>query len=172
MHGAGDLVRETRRGLGLTQTELAVTGGVSLATVQTVEAGRANPSLRTLERILSPLGLALEVTSAAADWDALAALGLPLTTSSSPEPGPAVEELPHLVRCAAVELSRRADLPDRERRRECLEGFLLALRGHFPTRFARWFGRSELIEGLVPRRASGRVIRLSRIARDTLARLL
>lgn len=81
-------IRETRRLLGISQTALAVRAGVSLATVQNIEAGRANPSLSTLERLLAPLGLGLAVEPRQADWDALAAFGLPLTGAARAVYGP------------------------------------------------------------------------------------
>ena len=79
-------IRDTRRCLGISQTALAVRAGVSLATLQNIEADRANPSLSTLEKLLEPLGLGLALEPQQADWDALAGLGLPLSRRSSRRP--------------------------------------------------------------------------------------
>ena len=47
--------------LDITQAELAAAAGVSRAYVASVESGRANPSLQTVERIGSALGLDLQL---------------------------------------------------------------------------------------------------------------
>lgn len=54
MHTCGAVgrnIRERRRQLGLTQEELAFGVGTSPAHIRSIELGRANPTLRTLERI-------------------------------------------------------------------------------------------------------------------------
>ena len=53
------LLRQRREKLQLTQTELAVQVGVSLPSIQNMEAGRANPSLKTLEKVFA--GLDVEI---------------------------------------------------------------------------------------------------------------
>ena len=56
------LLRQRRDLCKLTQTELAVRAGVSLPSIQNMEAGRANPSLRTLEKVFSIIGVKIEFT--------------------------------------------------------------------------------------------------------------
>ncbi len=119
MNLSGTLIRETRRSIGLSQTELAVASGLSLATIQNIEAGRANPSISTLRSAIEPLGLKVTVEPAESDWDALIALGLPLAGSERPSRGdPAT--LRRLIQCAALEVDRELPMPDRARKRECL----------------------------------------------------
>ena len=55
----GQVVRQRREMLGLLQSQLAVISGVSLRTLQSVETGKANPSIETLMEIADPLGLTL-----------------------------------------------------------------------------------------------------------------
>ena len=66
----GHLMREMRRGLGLTQAQLAETVGVNRRWVVQVEQAKTSPDLRTLLRALQALGAELQVcpkrTSAAA----------------------------------------------------------------------------------------------------------
>lgn len=168
----GREVRRARRALGLTQARLAGRAGVSLPTVQNVEAGRANPAHATLCRILAPLGLSLELGVARADWDALAAHGLPLLGGSARPARARAASLARLVGDAALELARSPPGPETERRREALQALLLAIRTHFPTFFRRRLDRSPAVRLLLPAGPPGRVVKLGRIARDAVARYL
>src|SRR5690349_6008984 len=67
-----------RKARGLSQSEIAHRARTSLATIQNIEAGNANPALATVERIFKVLGLRLELRSAPLDWDRLASLGVPI----------------------------------------------------------------------------------------------
>jgi len=162
-----------RRELGLSQVALASSAGVSLATIQNVEAGRANPSLSTLRSLLAPLGFAVGLEPVAVDWDALAAHGLPLSALrdvSGVRPTP--ESLATLVRGAALELSREGAARESERKIESFAALLLAIRNHFPTYFSKRFGRSPLVRSFLPDRLTGRIIKLYRIARAAVAEYL
>ena len=55
-----DVVKERRRVLGISQLDLAEMAGISLATVKDIERGVANPSMKTVARILEVLGLEME----------------------------------------------------------------------------------------------------------------
>lgn len=56
----GDIIRERRIMLGLTQQELADYAGTSLRLLVALENNKANPSLKTLKAIAAVLGM--EVT--------------------------------------------------------------------------------------------------------------
>ena len=82
------VLRSRRLVLGVTQAELAHAAGVSLATVQNIEAGRANPALGTVERVCDVLALDVVVVPRTDVWDELVALGLPLArTAETPAAG-------------------------------------------------------------------------------------
>jgi transcriptional regulator with XRE-family HTH domain len=171
MRDLGPRFTEARREAGLTQASLASLARVCLATVQSIEAGRANPALGTLEALLAPLGLGLTVHEEPADWDRLAFLGLPLS-APGPAPGPATaEELARQVHRAARELSREPEAPDGGRKRECLRALLLGIRVHFPDIHQRWFSRSGPV-GRLCSSFSGREVKLARIALARLAEYL
>lgn len=59
----GRLCRETRTMLDITQADLAAAVGISRAYVASIESGRANPSLETVDRIGVALGLELQLIS-------------------------------------------------------------------------------------------------------------
>jgi len=167
---APEIVRR-RRELGLSQVALASAAGVSLATIQNVEAGRANPSLSTMRNLLAPLSLDVGLEPVAVDWVVLAAHGLPLSALrdvSGVRPTP--DSLAEHVRAAALELSANAGTD--ERKRESLAALLLAIRNHFPTYYRRCFGRSPLVGSFLPDDLTGRIIKLYRIARAAVAEYL
>lgn len=60
----GQVVRERRLVLGLTQTELAVRAGMTQPALSRLEAGGAVPTIPVLERISAALGAELIVTIA------------------------------------------------------------------------------------------------------------
>ena len=158
-------VRRTRRDLGLTQAVLSAKAGVSLATLQNIEGGTANPSLATLRRLFNVLGLDLTVRPESADWDVLAALGLPLSTVAGRRKNTTIRDLPEQVNRAALELSGEESGAPRQRKLESLQALLLALRQHFPSTYQLWFSRVPIVRKLIPQEPTGRVIKLSRIAR-------
>ncbi len=57
----GQLIRSRRQELRLTQQALADMSGVSARMVKSIEGNYANPSIRTIEKLLSPLGLRIEI---------------------------------------------------------------------------------------------------------------
>lgn len=57
-----EILKERRQALGISQVDLAEMAGVGIATVKSMECGKANPSVRTLESIAEVLGLELSLT--------------------------------------------------------------------------------------------------------------
>lgn len=55
------IIKARRIVLGISQEDLAEMSGVSIATIKTIETGKANPSLRTLESLAVILGLELSL---------------------------------------------------------------------------------------------------------------
>jgi len=51
------IIKERRALLGLTQQDLADYTGLSLRFIKSIEAGKGNPSISTLEKIAETLGL-------------------------------------------------------------------------------------------------------------------
>jgi transcriptional regulator with XRE-family HTH domain len=177
-------IRPARELLGLTQTGLAHHAGVSLPTIQNLEAGRANPTQATLAAVLGALGMELRLVSRPADWDALVRCGAPLLIAGlhgSPEDGAEVREtsfrptpellLAHL-RDACLELTDEAEDDGQERRRDAVRALLVALRGHFPSFFREHLSGVPLYEGYLSAPVDGRTIRLAREAVAVLAEYL
>lgn len=55
----GDLIKERRRILGLTQQGLSDYSGLSVRLIKSIESEKGNPSLKTMEKIADILGLEL-----------------------------------------------------------------------------------------------------------------
>ncbi|MBR5254521.1 MAG: helix-turn-helix transcriptional regulator [Bacteroidales bacterium] len=53
----GNLIKERRALLGLTQQDLSDYTGLSVRIIKIIEADKGNPSLNTLEKIAETLGL-------------------------------------------------------------------------------------------------------------------
>ena len=63
---AGDLILKARMGLALSQEELAARAGVKRSYIARLEGGEANPTVRTLARILAAVGYSLELDARSA----------------------------------------------------------------------------------------------------------
>lgn len=61
MSMAGRMVRYARRRAGLTQRGLAAKAGIPQETIARIERGRADPRVRTLDRLLEACEFGLEV---------------------------------------------------------------------------------------------------------------
>ena len=173
MNDLGSRLRQQRMALGMSQVQLCTHAGVSLATVQKFESGRANPTLSTLKRILSALGMDIQLKRVEPSWDHLAWLGMPVTGgpgSSGQRPTPRALHRNMLLAAAHLEVDDHDE--SKEREREALQALLLALRVHFPSRYMQWVPRSPVLRSIAEQEPSGRVLKLSRLARQRLAEYL
>lgn len=59
----GNIIRERRSELSLSQENLSNKSDVAIKTIHSVELGKANPSIKTLEKILENLGLEIIVVN-------------------------------------------------------------------------------------------------------------
>ncbi|MEA5460376.1 helix-turn-helix domain-containing protein [Arcicella sp. LKC2W] len=59
----GNIIRERRNELSFSQEVLSNKSDVAIKTIHSIELGKANPSVKTLERILDNLGLQIIVVN-------------------------------------------------------------------------------------------------------------
>ena len=59
----GNIIRERRNELSLSQENLSKKSDVAIKTIHSIELGIANPSVKTLEKILQNLGLDMIVVN-------------------------------------------------------------------------------------------------------------
>ena len=57
----GEFIRERRDILKIQQTDLAELSGIALRTIIIIEGGKGNPSINTLQKLGSVLGLELDM---------------------------------------------------------------------------------------------------------------
>ena len=169
MKALGHMIRRHRLDLGSTQVDVARRAGVSLATLQNIEAGRANPSVSTLAGILREVAISTGWQATRPDWDELCALGLPLTGAQGPDRVRTADRLAHALLPALLDVARRTGSG---REAEALKALLLALKLHFPGFWTAHLSRSPLAKRMVAPSPAGREIKLYRIARAALAEYL
>lgn len=56
-----NVISERRKALKISQQDLAEMSGVGLATIKSIECGKANPAIGTLEKILVVLGMEIDI---------------------------------------------------------------------------------------------------------------
>ncbi len=164
--------RTARMDLGLSQSQLAHLSAVSLATIQNLEADRANPSLQTITAILGSLGYSLTVRCNGPDWDALSACGAPLMSGTAKPREHSRELLLQSLRAAAAALGKGALVDASPRELESLQALLLAVESQFPTFFKKHLGCSPSIRKLLPDTLSGKHIKLKRLAESRISEYL
>ena len=58
---AGKVIRERRDVLGIDQRTLGEIAGIAVHTLSNIEAGKGNPTVATLERVLNALGMEIRI---------------------------------------------------------------------------------------------------------------
>lgn len=127
----GPAIRSARLARELSQSQVASRSGVSLATVQNLEAGRANPALNTLVAICKTVGLEL-FSRPVQGGDILlsfSGLGIPLLESGTQ--GVLRPSRERLVSAFNANVNSLKRLKGREE--SAIGSFLWALRDHFPS---------------------------------------
>lgn len=177
----GKRLKQLRTAAGLSQAGLAQESGISMPTIQNLEAGKGNPALDTIKRVGKVLGFDLEIKFAKADWEVFAHCGAPITTlrrsrfisgNLKLDSGLLVQT----VRSAALELFvSKGDAgidPDFDRKVDALCAVLLALRTHYPRLFKSNFSRSKAVMEFASLPVTGRMIKLRRQALSRLGTYL
>jgi transcriptional regulator with XRE-family HTH domain len=161
------IIRQRRLKLKLTQSELANQASVSLATLQNIEAGHANPSYDTLQALLQALGCQLDIKENDIVWADLIAIGVPLMgVEGDSQVTPHRDYLIKKLRQVAP-LIHRVSAQSREGL--ALRSFLSALSDHYssvwlecPQTLVKWLSQSKIAPSP----------KLRRIALDQLSRYL
>lgn len=160
-------IKNLRLSQGLSQQALASKAGVSLPTLQNIEAGKANPTIEVINKLLSALGAEIKISLKKPDIDILAAMGLPITSSKKPRFRSTLELLKQQIFAFAAQDSSQIA----EREREAFQALLMALALHYPDLYKKNFKKSSA-DAFLPLKPTGRHIKLYRIAKAKIAEYL
>lgn len=61
MNELGKIIKERRKSLAITQRQFAALAGIGVNTLTKIERGEANPTLDVVQRILTTLGLEMDI---------------------------------------------------------------------------------------------------------------
>lgn len=144
----GRNVKSQREAKGWSQSKLAIESHCSLATIQNIEAGRANPEIETLERVLSSLGQKIMILSRNIDFTFWPSLGLPLLDNEDVFVKPSKELLMEQMQLVELHLNQLKE----ERVCTAFASFLSGLKVHFPQVYSQlggnikqWLVKNEVI---------------------------
>lgn len=170
------LLKTKRKALGLTQMQLAVRAGVSLPTIQNLEAKRGNPTILLLEKISAVLGCSVKVVSDEPDWGLLQRAGLPLEMGRGAKEGGAAGApstrglVEHLFR--AVDYLMKHPSPETDRFKEATAALIWAIE-HYYRMFYLYNLKDPKIDLFLSKNPMrGRILKLMRIAASDLSKVL
>lgn len=167
------VLRQHRKNLGLSQQELAQQCQLSLATLQAIEANRANPTLQSCERLLNAMGLQLHIIEAAPNWDVLSALGIPIAPMGKGSELFLTLSAANLCRCLKLACRYLAKHPRRlVRERKAVQATLLAIERHWSGLYGDLLSADPFVQGVFPRRITGEHLKLYRMAKSSLGHFL
>lgn len=163
-------LKSLRTQSGYTQVRLAQESGVSLPTIQNIEARKGNPTIDILEKILMALGLKLSISNPAFDFERAIELGVPLSGESKINLKKTNKVLLAKESKKWVYLFINNQLNKREE--EALLAFLMAIMDHYPTYYSDFLACPIFDQKIKETRNDGRLLKLRRIALAQLSRYL
>lgn len=156
-----------RHQFGLSQMELAKKAKVSLATIQNLEAGKANPSLETIQKILSSLGSQFDISDKSTNIEMLNKLGLPLLVSEEIAKDVTVEILVDELKIAFKNYDK-----SEHRLKTVLESCYLALKSHYKSFFKKYFLKMPVMKEMDNIKITGQHLKFRRIIIGNFARYI
>ena len=154
-------LKRLRRTFRLTQVDLAHESGVSLPTIQKIESGQGNPTLEILEKILSALGLRVQLKCEEFNVGRAISLGVPLTGKRDPGTPPSKEAL-RIESRKWIHQVLEGQLGERDE--AAIWALFLALKTHFPKVYSEFIASREVEDALKEKSREGKIIKLYRIA--------
>lgn len=166
------LIKKRREASGYSQQKLAELSGLSIATIQNLEAGKGNPTFDVLEQISKVLNFKINFTSNTTNWDRLCDYGLSLVQEETKSKSKrTIKELKELLISAAFEIRDSSALLDKERYSDAFSALLFGIKLHYPSVFKKNLQVPILIENL-PLKLSGRQLKLYRYSKSILGEYL
>lgn len=166
---------QKRKELGVSQVKLAQLSGVSLPTIQNIEAGKSNLSLALLEKLLLALNLRIQIFSQQIDWTKAIQLGIPITTDKSLKKISIKDyqnELDIFLNSLPV---NKIEYGEDARAWEALTSYLWAFHDHYPKVFkslTSYKKTKKILDFNLKNLEVSRLIKLRRISLATLSSIL
>jgi transcriptional regulator with XRE-family HTH domain len=163
-------LKETRLNYRLSQVKLSHESGVSLPTIQNIEAGKANPTVEVLERLLSSFGLQFQVAIPEFDSERASAFGVPLVAYSSKSVVLVNKDTLRIETRKWHQLLLVKKLPEREV--VSVIAFLKGLKEHYYQYYEKEIATPLFDQMIEAHSGDGRVIKLRRIALANMSQYL
>lgn len=165
MEDTARIIRGLRSGSGLSQRKFARLAGLSFRQVQRLEKGESDITLGKFNALLDGLDLAMTVTAREPDWNALCYMGMPLSAfrAGKRRYGPRV--VGRNLALALRFLPGKSGDARFQRHYDAFRVMLLAILGHYPTRFRRLESEQgmDIASEFRLRDVTGRMIKLRNI---------
>lgn len=146
----------------LSQVQLAHESGVSLPTIQNIEAGKANPTVEVLQKLLDVFGLKFQILIQPFDAGRAATFGVPLLVKE--QAGEVVVNKNSLKMESRKWLRQILEKKLNEREELAVIAFLKGVKDHYPKYYQNEIA-APLFDSIIDRFSNdGRVIKLRRIA--------
>lgn len=164
-------LKSLRTNLGFSQVKLAHESKVSLPTIQNIEVHKANPTIDVLEKLFLALRIEFKLQPIKFDLEKAIALGVPLTSSlkkvdvfkpSGPMLKQEVRKWPYAFQ--EKTLNERDEL--------AMIAFLIAIKNHYPTFYNEEICCPIFEKKIKEKKVSGKIIKLRRMALNTLSKYL
>ena len=155
-------LKQLRVDSGWSQVKLAHESGVSLPTIQNIEADKANPTIEVLEKLLKALGLEIQIFSSPFNSERASSFGVPLSSSQAKtrinvnKNTLKTETRQWLQNLNEKKLSEREELS--------VIAFLRGIHDHYPSYYRNEISTPLFDEKIRKYQKDGRVIKLRRIA--------
>jgi len=125
----GAYIKKARKQRGLTQLQVATRAGIGVATLQNIEANRANPELSTITALFKTLRIKFkfEVEKRETDFVVLAAYGCPLMVKNA-------DDSIRPTRAGLIEESQLVEHTGlKGREAKAVASWVHAIRDHYPS---------------------------------------
>lgn len=160
------LCKTYRYQMQISQVDFSHLTGVSLPCLQQIEAGKGNPTLKTVRKILKVMGLDIHLNLSPYNWERLISLGLPLSLNKKEQLSikkPSASLLCSEVHRASLSLLFDPQQEGAERKKEALQALILAIQTHYPSLYKRIY-KKGIPKDFFSYNNPGKVIKLKRIA--------
>ncbi len=164
-------LKSLRTSLDISQVTLAQESGVSLPTIQNIEADKANPTIEIMEKLVAALGLKIWLKPHEFEAERAIMFGVPLSSVTAKKLNNVIVNPRNLY----IEIRKWLQIFEvngfNEREEEAVIAFLKGLKDHYPE-FSQKISIKNLESKIQKLEKSGKIIKLRRIALSNMSKYL